>query len=221
MSERIDDDEETLDASEYLKRQSIGGRDRKQSSVYIENDDAPTVVKGHTQQRKSQQSFYKDDDAPTFIKGHPQQNFNECVEDEKTRVFTNAKPKIVKNFAFLVLINSIRVGKIYKIDENESIIGRDDSKSDIVLTCPFNSISGKHAKIYYENNNYYIYDLNSTNGTLVNGQRIENQIRQAKELQDGDRILVGKELEVVFKKVFPDNYSKLKENIKNDIKLEP
>lgn len=193
MNEQIDDDEETLDASEYLKRQAI----------YIEDDDAPTIIKRHAQQRKPQQSFY------------------ECIEDEKTRVFTDAKPKIAKNFAFFVLINSIRAGKIYKIDEDESIIGRDDSKSDIVLTCPFNSISEKHAKIYYENNNYYIYDLISTNGTLVNGQRVENQIRQARELQDGDRIRFGKELEVVFKKVFPDNYSKLKENSKNDIKLEP
>lgn len=48
--------------------------------------------------------------------------------------------------------------------------------------------SRKHAEILLENNTWLIRDLNSTNGTWVNGQKI----LQITELEAGDRIVIGR-----------------------------
>ncbi|MFW5967503.1 MAG: FHA domain-containing protein [Persicimonas sp.] len=48
------------------------------------------------------------------------------------------------------------------------------------------SISRKHAKLVHEGGQVTLYDLNSSNGSYVNGNRVQNQV-----LADGDRIRVG------------------------------
>ncbi|HRU52058.1 MAG TPA: FHA domain-containing protein [Planctomycetota bacterium] len=62
-------------------------------------------------------------------------------------------------------------------------IGRDLSNKVVLNDL---SISSKHALIKVEGENAWLEDLNSTNGTQVNGDRI-----QKKCLQDGDRISIG------------------------------
>ena len=49
------------------------------------------------------------------------------------------------------------------------------------------SVSGQHAKIELLKGGYFVTDLDSTNGTMVNGRRIESQW-----LNDGDVITIGK-----------------------------
>jgi len=51
----------------------------------------------------------------------------------------------------------------------EMTVGR-EAESDI--TIPLNSISRNHARIFPHNEEFIIEDLNSTNGTYVNGVRI-------------------------------------------------
>jgi pSer/pThr/pTyr-binding forkhead associated (FHA) protein len=48
------------------------------------------------------------------------------------------------------------------------------------------TISGKHCQIYRQGNEYFIKDLGSTNGTLVNGQKVEET-----RLKEGDEIKLG------------------------------
>lgn len=48
------------------------------------------------------------------------------------------------------------------------------------------SISRKHAKLVFDAGQITLYDLNSSNGSYVNGTRIQNQV-----LVDGDRVRVG------------------------------
>lgn len=62
--------------------------------------------------------------------------------------------------------------------------------NDIVLSD--SSVSKKHAQVEYSNDQYLIKDLNSSNGVLVNGQRVDDAI-----LQNGDRVKLGR-LEFVF-----------------------
>jgi Mg-chelatase subunit ChlD/pimeloyl-ACP methyl ester carboxylesterase len=62
-------------------------------------------------------------------------------------------------------------------------IGREPS-SELVLSDP--QVSRIHARILQTSQGYVIEDLNSTNGTFVNGQRITTQY-----LRPGDRIQVG------------------------------
>jgi predicted component of type VI protein secretion system len=49
------------------------------------------------------------------------------------------------------------------------------------------AVSGHHAKVYAEGDHYVIEDVESFNGTYVNGQRISRVI-----LKDGDNVTIGK-----------------------------
>lgn len=70
-------------------------------------------------------------------------------------------------------------------NKSKVIIGR-HVECDVVLSNDF-SISRQHAVISLENNRYYIEDLNSTNGTFVNGERIHNKTL----LFEQDSVLIG------------------------------
>jgi len=69
--------------------------------------------------------------------------------------------------------------------ESETVAGR-NSDCRIVLDYD-RSISGKHCAIYVEENKVMVRDLNSTNGTFVNGNRVVGQA----ELKHGDIIILG------------------------------
>jgi len=53
------------------------------------------------------------------------------------------------------------------------------------------TVSSHHAKIFTYLNSSYIEDLNSSNGTYINGQRIEKHIlRPGDTLQVGNHVLI-------------------------------
>jgi hypothetical protein len=64
-------------------------------------------------------------------------------------------------------------------------IGR-DAGNDIAL--PDEAASARHAKLEAGDGEWFIEDLGSTNGTLVNGVRIEKRER----LRPGDEIAIGR-----------------------------
>ncbi len=70
------------------------------------------------------------------------------------------------------------------VDHQEMILGR-DAQCDLVLDDP--KISRRHARFQRVHDEMILEDLNSTNGTFVNGQRIKGQMR----VQSGDVIAVG------------------------------
>jgi pSer/pThr/pTyr-binding forkhead associated (FHA) protein len=72
----------------------------------------------------------------------------------------------------------------YKIEENEVFIGREEGKCHIMLNDP--EVSTIHAKIKKSLVNCVIEDLNSSNGTIVNGERINKH-----ELLNGDEVVIG------------------------------
>ena len=74
--------------------------------------------------------------------------------------------------------------KELKIDQDEIIIGR-DSGNDIQIDNL--AVSREHARIIRGPNYYLIEDLNSTNGTFVNGKMINKKF-----LKEEDEILIGK-----------------------------
>ena len=72
-----------------------------------------------------------------------------------------------------------------------SLIGRittmgRDSTNDIVVEQPV--VSRKHARIYYDEQGYWIQDMGSQNGTYVNRRRVEEQ---PMPLRNGARIQLG------------------------------
>lgn len=68
--------------------------------------------------------------------------------------------------------------------QEASTIGR-GKYNTIVIQEAF--VSSEHALIQLYNDQYWLSDLNSTNGTIVNGKQIENETL----LQTGDQIKIG------------------------------
>ncbi len=67
------------------------------------------------------------------------------------------------------------------VTTDEVIVGRDES-SDIILA--ERQISRQHIRIYREGGQFYVRDLDSRNGTWINGQPLKGSC----ELHDGDEI---------------------------------
>lgn len=82
-----------------------------------------------------------------------------------------------------------RVQEFYYITD-KAIIGR-DVENQITIQDKF--LSSKNSEIYRNDGLYYLKDLNSSNGTYLNGQKIDRDI----ELRNGDIINVG-QLEFLF-----------------------
>ncbi len=57
-------------------------------------------------------------------------------------------------------------------------------RSDLSLCLPFPTISGLHAEIRQRDENLFLQDMGSTNGTFVNGQRVGLEV----ELAEGDLV---------------------------------
>jgi pSer/pThr/pTyr-binding forkhead associated (FHA) protein len=70
------------------------------------------------------------------------------------------------------------------VDGDWLVVGRGHT-ADLVLSEP--TISRAHAAIGYENGEFFVQDLGSTNGTGVNGQR-----EPRTTLSDGDELQLGK-----------------------------
>jgi two-component system, NtrC family, sensor kinase len=74
-------------------------------------------------------------------------------------------------------------GKAYRIEDRVVFIGRDSSNT---ITLPDKQVSRKHACIIPQGAEYFIEDLGSANGTLVNNHPVQRQI-----LRPGDEIKLG------------------------------
>ncbi|HXL77343.1 MAG TPA: FHA domain-containing protein [Candidatus Eisenbacteria bacterium] len=74
-------------------------------------------------------------------------------------------------------------GHTHRASETALRLGRSPD-NDLILRDP--ATSGHHARVERRGEQFWIVDLGSTNGTLVNGEPI-----QEKELNHGDRITIG------------------------------
>jgi pSer/pThr/pTyr-binding forkhead associated (FHA) protein len=73
------------------------------------------------------------------------------------------------NATTLVIIEGERTGQKIALDRRELTIGRADN-SDLVVDDEYASTN--HAKLVLINNDWLIQDLNSTNGTYLDGGRV-------------------------------------------------
>ncbi len=85
--------------------------------------------------------------------------------------------------AYLVVLAGANVGQMYKLADVETVIGRAEG-NQIRLTD--NGVSRRHARFVAQRGQIVIEDLQSANGTLVNGQKIDQRT-----LNDGDKIRIG------------------------------
>ena len=98
------------------------------------------------------------------------------------------KKKLLKKYWGLEILNAgenqnLKTGAVIPI-RRELTIGRKDVNL-LILSDPF--VSGHHTKIYLKNTDYFIEDLGSTNGTVLNHSKLEGK----KYLYVGDEIKIG------------------------------
>ena len=78
---------------------------------------------------------------------------------------------------------TLGIGSVIPVTSTISIGRREDNS--IVLNDQF--VSSYHAKIYVKNNDFYLEDLASTNGTFINDSKVEGRVR----LKVNDQIRMG------------------------------
>jgi len=81
----------------------------------------------------------------------------------------------------LLLLTGESVSDQFQLSKDDIVIGRDDD-CDIVI--PDRQVSRRHVRIYREDDAYFVEDLESRNGTWVNGQ----QLKGSRRLYDNDVI---------------------------------
>lgn len=94
-------------------------------------------------------------------------------------------PVKMERFPCLVAVHPVILQPIL-INKDILILGKLETVSDVVLPSP--AVSRVHAKIMKEEG-YFLYDLNSRNGTYLNNQMLNNNERC--QLEDGDEITFG------------------------------
>ncbi len=103
-------------------------------------------------------------------------NFNELQ-----REIANRKRQALQ--AYLVVLTGSNVGSMHKLEAAETVLGR-SNQADLRLTD--DGISRRHARILKAGGDVIIEDLNSANGTMVNGELVTQRV-----LKNGDKISIG------------------------------
>jgi len=91
--------------------------------------------------------------------------------------------------AAVSLVLEVRRGndvREYPLTKQSMIIGR-QPENDVVLIDPY--VSGRHAKLEWQQGNLYLVDVGSKNGTALNNRKIDRDIPH--EYKEGDVISIG------------------------------
>jgi diguanylate cyclase (GGDEF)-like protein len=110
-------------------------------------------------------------------------------EGEVTRVANlnelqqELKAKTQRDRAYLIVLAGSNVGEMYRLEEGETFLGRGQT---VTVRLNDDGISRKHARIFQSGGEVVIEDLQSSNGTIVNGAPVSMQL-----LKDGDKIRLG------------------------------
>lgn len=107
---------------------------------------------------------------------------------ERTKVMGTLPPPT----GWLVLRTGSRAGHDHRLAA-ETTIGRDGASCDLILDDE--AVSARHALVRFERNQFVIHDLASTNGTFVNGEKVDRVT-----LTDGDTVTLGG-TRMIFKQV--------------------
>ena len=101
-----------------------------------------------------------------------------------SEVFDTARYLAAIKTARLIVRQGVNPGAIYPLRAEMNIIGRSDG---LEVTIRDDLISRRQARITRRDNEYFIEDLLSANGTFVNGTKLA----APQALKDGDQIAVG------------------------------
>ncbi len=96
---------------------------------------------------------------------------------------TELETRSQRDRAYLIVLAGSNVGEMHRVENGETVIGR---AQNVNIRLNDDGISRRHARLVQSGPEVVIEDLESANGTLVNGETIRRQT-----LQDGDKIRIG------------------------------
>ena len=85
---------------------------------------------------------------------------------------------------WVVIRRGPMLNQMFRLDKNIVLLGR-DAVNDIVINDP--EVSHYHLRLLKQGDVYQLEDLDSTNGTRINGLQITGRV----QLNDGDAIMLG------------------------------
>lgn len=96
-------------------------------------------------------------------------------------------------FAWLVFVNETGLPVYFtRLEKEKNIIGSDEQAA-VQVSADF--VSRAHALLYFDEEEFFISDLDSTNGTFLNEEPVKKEV-----LHDGDCLRIGRQ-EMIFKRV--------------------
>ncbi len=124
-------------------------------------------------------------------------NRTDSIKEQEIELIKEISPglleelkKLPKDKIVLIVIKGPSIGEKFFINKNMLSIGR-SSESDILLDDI--TVSRHHAIIEKREDNCIVKDLESLNGTYINGCIVDE-----KDLNNGDRIQIGKYIFLFF-----------------------
>jgi pSer/pThr/pTyr-binding forkhead associated (FHA) protein len=87
---------------------------------------------------------------------------------------------------------------IGRAKENDFTIAGNKNKTKTYVSHNSEVISRKHARIYLEQGNFYLEDLNSTNGTKIHYGSIYKKIKKPTKILEGYEIYLGEYGPILF-----------------------
>ena len=103
---------------------------------------------------------------------------DELAETKKREVqVLNESTNVIRSI-FLRTVD-FRVNEKYFVIENEAKLGR-SKECEVVINHPH--VSRVHARLYLENGKAHLEDLNSSNGTYIDGKRINSKVKISQPL---------------------------------------
>ncbi len=108
-------------------------------------------------------------------------------DDEATAVVNLTELRATRNAQkkhhLLVHIQGTELGRVRTLTEADVLLGR---AADADVWLADDGVSRRHARLVRSAGRYAVEDLNSANGTFVQGERVERRL-----LEDGDQIQLG------------------------------
>ncbi len=142
-----------------LNRKRKNQKRRQETEVFSEQElDKKREEERKEKENREERDFYAGDEGgngDTIIMGRG-------VREQNNHFYQREKKAAIKN---------IKTGKILPLDKPEIYIGRKEDVNDFIVRNN-NSVGRRHACIKWEQGSYYLYDLQSSNGTYINGRNI-------------------------------------------------
>jgi len=105
------------------------------------------------------------------------------MQDPSPKAPTGSSQRPMRTFVLRFISGKYQGGEFPIVPDKQIVVGR---SSDLDMVLVEDMVSRKHARIAMQQDQIWIEDLGSTNGTFVNGEKIKRA-----RLKEGDRVLIG------------------------------